>query len=144
MNTATSSEPLTADDMRLIAQIGFLAARENQQAPARSIFRALRVARPDSVLPFIGLAVAEIRAGHHAEAARLLRDEALPLHPDSGEIGAFLGLALVEGGRSDEARRVLQRVVESDTAPAAEPHVRMARKLLDMVHPAKGRAGRPI
>lgn len=138
MNTQAEG-PLTRGDMQLLAQIGFLAAHSSQQSPARSIFRALRVARPDSVLPFIGLAMTEVAAGRGAEAARLLRDEALREHPGHGQIRAFLGWTLAESGNAGEAAKVLQSVLDSPGEDG--PHVEMARKLMSVVRP--GRATEP-
>ena len=125
--------PLDRTDLRMLAQIGFLAAQSNQQSAARTIFRALRVIRPDSPLPLVGLALADINAGRHASAVQLLQGEGLREHPDSGEIHAFLGWALLEAGNRDQAEKVLMSVLKPGDAEG--PYVDMARKLLSHVKP---------
>jgi len=134
----TAPFPLDRADLRMLAQIGFLAAQSNQQAPARTIFRALRVIRPDSPLPLVGLALADINASRPMNAVRLLKEEGLREHPGSGEILAFLGWALLEAGSRDEAERVLRPVAEAPQAGG--PYVDMARKLLTHVKPARAPA----
>jgi predicted Zn-dependent protease len=126
--------PLERSDLRMLAQVGFLAAQSKQQAAARTIFRALRVIRPDSPLPLVGLALADISAGRPMNAVRLLKDEGLREHPASGEIHTFLGWALMEAGCNDEAERVLRPVL--NPGRVAGPYIDMARKLLSHVEPA--------
>jgi len=134
---AQAAFPLSRADMQLVARMGFAAARSNQISPARTIFRALRVARPEAVLPFVGLAVTEVAAGRAAEAARLLRDEALREHPGDAQVAAFLGWALAESGRRDEAQKVLRPVVEGALETSA--HIEMARGLLSAMQPSHPR-----
>ena len=138
-NAAATAFPLSREDLQLIAQIGFYAAQSNQQGAATALFRALRVVRPDAVLPFVGLALADMGAGRHAEAARFLRDEALREHPGDPELCAFLGLALTEAGRGAEARRVLEPMVDRERAAGRgdQPYVRMA---LGLLHPPQSAA----
>jgi cytochrome c-type biogenesis protein CcmH/NrfG len=142
MTTAAANFPLNRQDLQLLAQIGFYAAQSNQQGAATALFKALRVVRPDAVLPFVGLALADMGAGRHMEAARFLREEALREHPEDPELSAFLGLALVESGREAEARKVLQPMVEREHAAGQgdQPCVRMALRLLhpDTAPPAGG------
>lgn len=144
MSAAPNTFPLSRQDLQLLAQIGFFAAQSGQRGAAAALFAALRVVRPDAVLPWIGLAVADMGAGRAAEAARLLRDEALREHPADPELCAFLGLALIEAGHVTEARKVLQALVDRERAAGndAQPHVRMAQRLLQHQSPAPA-AARP-
>lgn len=125
----TAQLPLDRDAMRLLAEIGFMGTVTGPLPAARSLFQSLQVLRPDSTLPWIGLALSEITAGKPDEAVRLLRDEALKQHPGDAETMAFLGLVLQKAGHAAEARKVLTDVV-GRRGPEAEPHVRMATKLL--------------
>lgn len=123
--------PLDRDAMRLLAEIGFMGTVTGPVAAARSLFESLQILRPDSKLPWIGLALGELGAGRPEEAVRLLRDEALRLHPGDAESLTFLGMALQKAGRASEARKVLASVIDQEGAEA-EPHVRMATKLMVM------------
>lgn len=133
MTAPAAAFPLNREDLQLLAQIGFFAAQSNQQGAAAALFAALRVVRPDAVLPLIGLALADMGAGRHAQAARFLRDEALRKHPGDPELSAFLGLALIQAGRGAEARSVLQPMVDRERAAGNgdQPYVRMALGLLN-------------
>lgn len=124
-----NTEPASAEQLRELAKIGFLAVHVGEPAAARAIFTSLMVLRPDSVLPHIGRALAEQAAGRMEEAVRWLRDEGLRQHPDDPELMAFLGLALVQAGWSSQAAPVLRRVAQLDADGGA--HVRMARELLE-------------
>jgi hypothetical protein len=131
VNASTRPFPLGSDDLRLLARIGFVAATNRQGAVARSLFSALRVVRPDSAAPPIGLAMAEIGVGRPSQAVRLLRDEGLVARDGAGAVRAFLGLALAEAGQWPEAERVLREVVDAvDTVD--EPNRQMALRLLQM------------
>lgn len=124
-----NTEPASAEQIRELARIGFLAVHVGEPAAARAIFTSLMVLRPDSVLPHIGRALAEQAAGRMDEAVRWLRDEGLRQHPDDPELMAFLGLALVQAGWASQAAPLLRRVAKLDEADGA--HVRMARELLE-------------
>lgn len=137
--TAVSRLPFDADEMRLLAEVGFLAAANAQLPAARRIFGALRLLRPDSVLPFIGQAVVATHEGKPDEAVRLLEEEGLGKIPGDAELTSFLGLSLVEAGRLAEAARVL-RALDTAAAPD-EPHMRMAAGLLRSLE-GPGPAGR--
>lgn len=125
-----ASLPLDPDAMRLIAEIGFIGAQAGQAAASRALFQALQVLRPESTLPFIGRAMAELGSDQPQEAARILRDEGLKQYPADAELMAFLGLALHEAGQSAESNKILCAVVAQGTGD--EPHVRMAMKLLSL------------
>ncbi len=134
-----STDPASAEHLRELARIGFLAVHVGEPAAARAIFTSLMVLRPDSVLPHIGRALAEQAAGRMEEAVRWLRDEGLRQHPDDPELMAFLGLALVQAGLASQAAPVLRRVARLD--PDTGAHVRLARELLDRAAPGAGLPG---
>ncbi|VTU27104.1 hypothetical protein H4CHR_01927 [Variovorax sp. PBS-H4] len=145
MTAAAAAFPLSRQDLQLLAQIGFFAAQSHQQGAAAALFAALRVVRPGTVLPLIGLALADIGAGRPAQAARFLRDEALREHPHDPELCAFLGLALSEAGRGAEARGVLQPMVDRERSAGNgdQAYVRMALRLLHPDSPVPAAATVP-
>ena len=108
-----------------------MGTQTKQVAAARAIFESLRTLRPDSTLPFIGLALAHIASNKPDVAALFLREEALKQFPRDAELQAFLGLALQCAGKNAEAQTVLKSVVDEHGADA-QPHVRMAGKLIAM------------
>lgn len=130
------TEPGTPEQLRQMADIGFLAVHMGEPAAARAIFASLAVLRPDSALPHIGRAMAEQAAGRMDEAVHWLREVALKGHPDNPELNAFLGLALVQAGRPSQAAPVLRRVVSLGTPQDA--CVRMSLELLGRIGTAAG------
>ncbi|HVZ45021.1 MAG TPA: hypothetical protein VHA82_14520 [Ramlibacter sp.] len=132
MSTTHPSE-FDAEAIRLIAEIGFIGARTGQTAAARALFQSLMVLRPESTMPVIGLAMSELGAENPEDAARILRDQGLKQYPGDGELLAFLALALHLAGHNAEAAKVLAPVLEGPR-DAAEPHVRLASGLIDMIN----------
>ena len=122
--------PLQSDDLRLIAEIGFIGAECGQVSAARALFEGLRELRPDSTLPFIGLAMADMGSNRAADAVRMLREEALKAHPDDPELMTFLGWALQGAKQASESHKVLSAVVARDPS-ASNSYTRMAAKLLE-------------
>ena len=99
--------------VRLLMEIGYIAAGYGLVKEAEAIFAAVKASRPDSELPLVGLAVTRLNAGQNDEAIRLLRDEALKINADSDIARAFLGLALKQAGLASESRAFLQTVVDN-------------------------------
>lgn len=118
------------DDLRLVAEIGFMAACAGNAAAALAIFGNLRKLSPDRPYPYIGLAMTHLGSGRADEAVRLLRDEGVGTVADEDrELTLFLGLALHAARRDEEGRRVLQRVL--DDAPPQSVSRERARAALD-------------
>lgn len=123
--------PLDRDAMRLLAEIGFMGTLCGPIGATTALFKALQLLRPDSNLPLIGLALNDLAAKRPDDAVRILRDEALKRQPGDAEAMAFLGLALQKAGQNAESRKVLMNLLQN-RSDDAEPHVRMAVKLLTM------------
>jgi hypothetical protein len=94
----------------MLMELGYLAAGSGFQGEAESIFEAVRVLRPDSEMPVIGLAVVKIAAGRPLEAVPLLEEQALRINPGSALARSFLGLALKLAGHGSRSRAVLEEV----------------------------------
>jgi hypothetical protein len=132
--------PLDANAMRLLAEIGFIGTNSGQTAATRALFGALQTLRPDSNLPFIGRALAELAIELPQNAVRILRDEGLKQFPGDAEIMAFLGVALQDAGEGTEANKVLYAAL-AQQGGSEEPHFRMARKQLSLSMLGKQPAG---
>lgn len=133
--TAVSEETafvLDADDARLLAEVGFLAAGRGDVAHADAIFQALRAVRPGRAYPWLGLAVARLNAGNADEAVRLLEQGEASVAAERGLLAAWRGLALQLAGRKAESTRLLQTCAES--RQGGEGAV-LARSLLGLQNP---------
>lgn len=118
--------------IQLLMEAGYLAGGYGFFGESERIFEGIRAVRPESELPLIGLAVSKINEGKHAEASRILWDQALKLNPDSDLAKSFLGLSLKVGGLNSESRALLREVVEANRDEVA---VNMARNLLEEIGP---------
>ncbi len=120
---------LQPEEIKLLTEVGFLAASRGDVKRAEIIFSALRRLRPQRAFAYIGLAVALMNTGRHDEAATLLVDAVERVNSDErDEVNAFLGLALQLAGRTSESLRALRAASECHLAQlmlgqcAAEPN----------------------
>ena len=120
---------LSRAELQLLAEIGIMAARSYNVKAAEAIFEGLRVLRPDSPAPYVGLAMARLAAGDPESAVCVLRDIGLLHNPGDEDLQVFLALALHEARRMSEARRVMEGVV-STVAEAESPPQRLAQVYL--------------
>lgn len=90
-----------------------MAACHGRRQEAHAIFEGLGEVRPESVYPAIGMAVAEMGAGHYEEAVGILRSKALRQNPGSAEVLCFLGLALKLAGRGSESEATLRQATST-------------------------------
>ncbi|MBW7849352.1 MAG: tetratricopeptide repeat protein [Rhodospirillales bacterium] len=122
MSTAaptTAAGGFPADLVRLLTEIGYFAAGSGRTAQALAIMEGLKAMRPGRSAAYIGIALAHMNAGRPAEAARVLREEALPaVAPDEADAArVFLALALHLDGRPRECAEALD-LVPADSADA--------------------------
>lgn len=115
---ASPGAPLSSDDIRLLTEVGFLAAAAGDVARAETIFDALGRIRPDRLFPSLGLAVAWMNAGRAADAAGLLEKAVCADSDEQASRDAWRGFALQLAGRSAQSRSVLQKAVDEHGANA--------------------------
>ncbi|MBJ7264075.1 MAG: hypothetical protein JHC61_10275 [Burkholderiaceae bacterium] len=118
---------LEADEARMLAEIGMVAAGRGDLARANAIFGGLRLARPDRAYPLIGLAVARMNAGSAGDAAQLLEPVRLDEPQEQALVQAWRGFALQLAGRNAESQRVLAEAAASSGEGAV-----LARQLLGL------------
>ena len=95
-------------DIRLLTEVGFLAAACGDTRRAQAIFSALERVRPAANFPYVGMAAALMNAGRPDEAVRELDRGLKAVGPqDQQELQAFRGLALQLAGRTSESRQAL-------------------------------------
>jgi hypothetical protein len=98
---------IVLEDVRTLADVGFIALSRGLNAEASRIFEAVRIFRPDREAGYIGAALVELRRGDIEAAVKLLK----PL-PPSDTARAFLGLALMRLGERRDGIDMLQDVIE--------------------------------
>lgn len=117
------------DDIRLLGEIGFLAAGRGMPREAEAIAAGFAAWRPASALAGMVRAIAAMGAGRDDEAARVLREDALRAEPDSADAKALLGLALERAGYRQAAQGVLEPLAAD--AGGDDTAGRLARAVLE-------------
>lgn len=112
---------VTADDLRLLAEIGFSAVSRGEDAIAEAVFAGITAVRPQGEAGAIGKALVHLHRGEAEAAVTLLRR-----FPGSDAARLFLGLALNRAARRAEAREVLESVAATAQDPAPAEAARSA------------------
>jgi len=120
--SAGSREVLAPDEIRLLTEVGFLAAAKGDLPRAEAIFGALRQVRPGRLFPSLGIAVARMNAGRAADAAGLLEKAACADADEQAIRDTWRGLALQLAGQTAQSRHVLQQAVSEHGANATFAH----------------------
>lgn len=123
---------LSVQEMKWLAEIGFIAPQLGQAPLALSIFHALCLCRPEADFPYIGLAATYMGIGQYAKATELLGKEVMPKHPDSVEAKTLLAMSMKLEQRNNEADRLLLEIVQTEASKkgAPAPAYELAKTLL--------------
>lgn len=116
-----SGNLISTAELRLLAAIGFFAAKSGYLAVAVRIFEALRILRPGATFPFIGLAIAYLAVDMATDAVSVLRDRGARECTDSSELSIWLSLSYHQSGNHAQALAQLRTSLISDPAEVASP-----------------------
>ncbi len=119
------AELLAQDELRLLTDIGFIAASRGLKDHAVAIFEAVKVMRPEGEAGYLGLGMVDILNGDPASAVKTLKAA-----PHSDAVNTFLGIALVQSAEIQLGVKVLQSVIDSS---ADTPFARIATETLASV-----------
>ena len=107
------------NDLKLLAEVGMLAALRGDVAAAQTIFAAVRQERPQSAAGYVGPALALLFRGRASEAIGELQRGLLVVEASQQQdIQALLGFALQAEGRGAESQQALQAVCDHPVAAA--------------------------
>ena len=116
MNEKQSTElqfPLTSNEIRLLAELGFMAAASGQVAAATEIFEALIRLRSTKAFPYVGKSVALLYVGSFTAAIELLAASTQVVETDQEQIWIYLALAFQRSGMVGKARKILDHLLNS-------------------------------
>lgn len=126
---------LTAEEIRLLTALGFVAAGRGDVGRAERVFKGLRAVRPTRAFPYIGLAMAYMNVRRVDDALQVFNEAAQALGiPDTEdstlkdervELRAFRGLVLQLAGRHHESQLDLHASVAGQG-----PGATLARRML--------------
>lgn len=116
------AQMFTADDIRMLADIGLMALAYGRKKTARQIFNGLSVLRPGSEVAIVAEAMYRLAIGEAQGAVDILQaaepsDRILPL----------LAVAMLGARKSAEAQKILRATVKDQ--PEAEFSGRMLHEL---------------
>jgi hypothetical protein len=123
---SSPSPSVTSDDVRLLAAIGFLAAKSGCVAPAIRIFEALIKLRPGVVFPFIGLSIAYMAVGMSPESLYVLTERSTTTRTEDDTLYLWRSLAFHQSGNRTQAATALQKYL---SGPLVDDHHALVDKL---------------
>lgn len=114
--------------LQMLARVGFFASQHGHVEEGQTIFEALRAVRPEHECPILGMASVYMAKGQNEHARELLDKELLHKKPEHAQGRTYKGMSLFLEGRHDEAKPLLQAVVDKNDDPDA---VGLAKGLLE-------------
>ncbi len=97
------------DELKLMAEVGLMAATQGDVSAAKAIFAAVEQERPEAAVAYIGPALANLFTGNPAEAIDgLQRGLAAVAQEDRPDLQAVLSIAFQVSGRVAEGVEALQ------------------------------------
>jgi predicted Zn-dependent protease len=105
--------PLASNEIRLLSELGFMAAASGQVAAATEIFEALICLRPTKSFPYVGKAVALLYVGSFPAAIDLLLAATQVVDADQEQIWIYLALAFQRSGYVAKSRKILNHLLDS-------------------------------
>lgn len=103
---------IVADDIRLLAAVGFLAARSGLTERAMRIFSGLAVIRPKKDFPLTGIVFSHLAAGQYEKALQFISGLDCHRVDASVDLRALKALVLHLQQRSPEATQLIATVVD--------------------------------
>ena len=117
---------ITPDDIRLLAAIGFMAAKSGCVAPAIRIFESLVKLRPGAVFPYVGLSIAYMAVGMNPDAIHVLTERAADTCTEDDTLCLWQSLAFHQSGNRSLAAAALKKHI---SGPLADGNYALTDKL---------------
>lgn len=122
---------LTDSQIVRLLDIANAACHKGLVLDARTIYDGVLAVRPGHVPALIGQALSHIVIGEYDKAEDLLRTQVLAGNPEDADAKVMLGLCLCLADRKDEARQILQELIDGQ-----EKSADLARSLLEQMEAA--------
>ncbi|MDR2826160.1 MAG: tetratricopeptide repeat protein [Deltaproteobacteria bacterium] len=100
---------LEAEDLQLLAEVGFCGVSMGNMLQARKIFNGILLVRPGHKAPLMGLAMSHYMVDEFEQAEEILL-EILKADPQFDMAKAHLALTYLLAGRKEEAKPLLEEV----------------------------------
>lgn len=104
---------VTSEAVRMLMEIGMMAANNGMHKQAFEIFEGVEAVRPDQEYGPLGVALIHMNLGEYDQAVTVLKTGALERNPESAEAKIFLALALRLANRSSECDEIVRALRQS-------------------------------
>lgn len=111
---------MEADDVRLLAAVGFMAARSGLGELAKRIFQGLSVIRPEADFPRIGMVMAHLCTGDGEKALQYIAEcgsQCLAMSPEFEVIATVID----DSAYSAAAHPIAERIIAILGSPESRP-----------------------
>ncbi len=105
--------PLSSEEIKLISEIGFMAASLGLSEQSKGIFKGLENIRGKSAFIYIGKALSHMLIGEWNEALYILREEGLRVIPESNELKLYLALTLIASNNYFFGEKILSNILNN-------------------------------
>jgi hypothetical protein len=129
---------IASDQIRLLAALGFWAAKSGCLVPAVRIFESFVVLRPGAAFPYIGLSIAYLSVGMHKEASFVIGERAEQQGIDPDQLRVWRALAFFQEGSLAQANAELRKCMQKPPDPAERGLINRLSELLGLA------PGRPV
>lgn len=99
--------------LQTLAQIGYMACFQGNVDKGQVIMDGVDANCNGQPAAKIGVAIARIYGGRHEEAINILQNEVLPVDPQNTTAMCFLGMALADSGKPEQAKDYFQQLADN-------------------------------
>ncbi|MDR2664492.1 MAG: hypothetical protein LBB14_03145 [Puniceicoccales bacterium] len=113
-----------AEWLQLLMAMGYVACGQGRPSQAATIFDGIAAVRPNSELPLIGLAIAQINLGKLTLACETLVERAARLNPDNQLVKTVAAMVFRMSGAMEASDLLLDEVIANGSDSCATEFAR--------------------
>lgn len=114
LSDGSNQVTLTSEEIRLIADLGFLAATNGLVVPGIRIFQSLIKLRKKHAFPYIGMAASKIFIGAYQSAIEVLLQAMDCVIFDTEEIALYLAVCAEISGDSESSKKISEYLIQNN------------------------------
>ena len=119
---------ISGDDVRFLAEIGFLGLTEGMFDISQKIFNSLCELRPEDSFAYIGIAMNKLLAGFPDQAIDILQKKLVSISTNKNEIMLYLAFCYANNERINESRNIIYQLLNLKDLSTSQ--VRFAKAVL--------------
>lgn len=103
---------ISTEMIQLLSQVGYLACFNGDVDKGQLIMDSVEESCQGQSAALVGVAISRIYAGQYDDAIKLLKEKIIVNEPDNMTAKCFLGMALSESQKTDEAIVLFNEIIE--------------------------------